>query len=308
MLCGNYFLNCGILEYREYNMDFNHRKAKCDEAYYEAMKKLHNELYDILIEIQRVCEILGIKCFIQGGSAIGAFFDNAILPWDDDIDVGLKREDYELFIRKAPSLVSSDYFIQSMENEPNMPAPQLLKVRKNNTFFHETGWNELPVHHGIYVDIMPYDKVPDNQLLQKIQRRTLRKIHGFIIHKVMWKNNIPYDLPESSSALYKIVKQSPFSRDFLYRWYLSVSTRYNNRNCTYYNQAKEKRDHISAVSLDNLQRVKFGPTEAFVPDDVETYLKNHYPNLRRDIPEDEKENHLTGKIIFSDGSTYIPQL
>ena len=53
----------------------------------DELKKLHLELYDILREIQRVCDQLGIKCFIQGGSAIGAFFEKEILPWDDDIDV-----------------------------------------------------------------------------------------------------------------------------------------------------------------------------------------------------------------------------
>lgn len=287
-------------------MDFSHGKAKCDAAYYEAMKKLHAELYDILGEIQRVCGLLEIKCFIQGGSAIGAFFDNSILPWDDDIDVGLKRDDYDIFIRKAPEMISSDYVIQSMENEPDMPAPQLLKVRKNNTMFHESGWDELPVHHGIYVDIMPYDKVPDNKFLQNLQRKTLRKIHGFIIHKVMWKNNIPYDLTDSSFALYKFFKQSPFSIKRLYRWYEKVSTMYNGRNCTYYNQAKEKRDHISVVSMNNLQKIQFGPLESYVPDDLETYLRHHYPNLRRTIPEEERENHLTGTIVFSDGSTYTP--
>lgn len=44
------------------------------------LKRLHSELYDILREILRVCDILHIKCFIQGGSAIGAFYEQAILP------------------------------------------------------------------------------------------------------------------------------------------------------------------------------------------------------------------------------------
>jgi lipopolysaccharide cholinephosphotransferase len=62
------------------------------------LEKLHKVLYEILGEIVRVCDILNIPYFIQGGTAIGAFFENAILPWDDDIDVGMTRENYERFL------------------------------------------------------------------------------------------------------------------------------------------------------------------------------------------------------------------
>ena len=137
------------------------------------IKRLHWELYDILDEIQRVCDILHIKCFIQGGSAIGAFFEQAILPCDDDIDVGMLRDDYERFLREAPQLLGPKYFLQWVGSEKHMPHV-LAKVRKNGTEFREYYYRNVLMHQGIYVDIMPYDKVPDTVWLQSLQRGVLR--------------------------------------------------------------------------------------------------------------------------------------
>ena len=60
----------------------------------EELTQLHQVLYEILEEIVRICDKHNIPYFVIGGTAIGALYDKAILPWDDDIDIGMKREDY----------------------------------------------------------------------------------------------------------------------------------------------------------------------------------------------------------------------
>ena len=62
------------------------------------LKQLHTMLYQILAEIDRVCKKHDIPYFIQGGSAIGAFYNKGIVPWDDDVDVGMTRENYNRFL------------------------------------------------------------------------------------------------------------------------------------------------------------------------------------------------------------------
>ena len=58
----------------------------------EELDLLHAELYDILGETIRVCQKHDIPYFVIGGTAIGALYDQGILPWDDDIDIGMTRE------------------------------------------------------------------------------------------------------------------------------------------------------------------------------------------------------------------------
>ena len=68
----------------------------------EELDLLHAELYDILGETIRVCQKHDIPYFVIGGTAIGALYDQGILPWDDDIDIGMTRENYNKFLKVAP--------------------------------------------------------------------------------------------------------------------------------------------------------------------------------------------------------------
>lgn len=272
----------------------------------EELNRLHTELYEILGEIQRVCDILHIKCFLQGGSAIGAFFEQGILPWDDDIDVGMLRADFARFMHEAPSLLNSKYFLQWVESEPHMPLT-MAKVRKNGTEFREYYWRDVEMHHGIFVDIMPYDKVPDNSFLQSCQRGCLRFLALCMINKEVWGwkylKKSAVDEPSEDrliTAFFVYVFSSLMTNRQLYRLYTKVSSLFNGFQTKYYNQAKEYRDHISVKSLENLQKVPFGPLMVYVPDDLETYLRHHYPNLRRTIPKEEQVAHPLFVLKFSD--------
>ena len=77
----------------------------------EELQQLHDTLYEILAEISSVCEKLKIHFFLTGGSVIGAKFWQGIIAWDDDIDIGMKREDYEIFLREAPKILQKKYFL-----------------------------------------------------------------------------------------------------------------------------------------------------------------------------------------------------
>ena len=136
----------------------------------EEIKKLHEYLYAILEEIVRVCEQLEIPYFIIGGSGIGALFEKAILPWDDDVDMGMTRENYNRFLREAPSVLKKGFFLQWTGTEPLYPF-YFAKVRMDGTAFVEEYYREVDMHHGIYVDIFPLDKVPDCKPIQICQQK-----------------------------------------------------------------------------------------------------------------------------------------
>lgn len=272
------------------------------------LKRLHWELYDILGEIQRVCEILQIKCFIQGGSAIGAFFEKAILPWDDDVDVGMLRPDYERFLREAPKHLKPQYFLQWIGSEKHIPHV-MAKVRKNGTEFREYYYRSVQMHHGIFVDIMPYDRVSDYEWIQNLQRGVLRFLTLCVINKEVWgwkyfkKSQVERPATDRFfTCVGVLLVSSLFSKKWIYCLYTAVSSMFNGWNTVYYSQAKEFRDHISAASLAHLRLVPFGPLMVYVPDDLEIYLRHHYPNLRRTIPKEEQQTHQPAALKFSKDS------
>ena len=87
----------------------------------EELDLLHAELYDILGETIRVCQKHNIPYFVIGGTAIGALYDQAILPWDDDIDIGMTRENYNKFLKVAPGELGPSYFLSWIETDPHTP-------------------------------------------------------------------------------------------------------------------------------------------------------------------------------------------
>ena len=120
----------------------------------EILRQLHEELYDVLREVVRVCDKAGIPYSIQGGTAIGAHFFEDIVPWDDDVDLGMTRENYERFLREAPALLGEGYVLQEFTTERDTPF-YFAKVRKRGTRFVEREWVGMPIEEGIYIDIFP---------------------------------------------------------------------------------------------------------------------------------------------------------
>ncbi len=270
----------------------------------EELQRLHKELYGILEEIIRVCKKCNIPYFIQGGTAIGAFFEEAILPWDDDIDVGMTRSNYERFLSEAPKELGADYFLQSPITEVHTPF-YFAKVRKNNTLFVEKDFSSLPIHHGIYVDVFPFDKVTDNLRLQKIHRLVCNFFNCCFMGKEiwMWKHCGKCEVEHPTNrgvvpCFLNRVVNTLFSKKTIYRILSSIQGCFNSWNTTYYNMVLMPRDHISVKDIEHPQEVSFGHLRVVAPSDLETYLNHHYRNLRRYIPKEEQQNHRPMYLSF----------
>ena len=268
------------------------------------LEQLHRVLYRTLAEIIRVCEILDIPYFIQGGSAIGALFHKGIIPWDDDIDVGMTRNDYERFLREAPAHLSSDYFLEWFDTEANTPF-YFAKVKCNNTLFVEEIWRHMDIHHGIFVDIFPYDRIPDNPLLEKFHRFEAKFWINCFMAKEVWlwrhcgKCEIDKPLPKSwigCAAIRAVV--SVMSRKRIYKKMNRVLGRYNRCQTKYVNIVRMPKDQIARADVENAVDMEFGGMMVKVPRNVETYLRHHYPNLRPTLPVEEQINHAPYKLSF----------
>ena len=178
----------------------------------DILRHLHNELIDTLHEVVRVCNLCDIPYFIQGGTAMGALFFDGIVPWDDDIDLGITRKDYERFIREAPKHLAEGYTLQEFTTEPNTPF-YFIKVRKIGTRFVESEWVGLDISDGIYIDIFPYDLIPDNRQAELRQRRRVKFWINCFTAKSVWlwrwcgKANNGVVLPKSmlSCAMIRLV-------------------------------------------------------------------------------------------------------
>lgn len=135
-----------------------------------------NELQKVELDLFRcfteTCEKLNLNYFLVCGSALGAARHGGFIPWDDDMDVGMYREDYNKFMELAPALLPEGIFLQNYKTDPNY-ANVFAKLRKSNTTYIEKAVADLDINHGIYIDIFPLDGCPEKPLA--IKKLNLKK-------------------------------------------------------------------------------------------------------------------------------------
>lgn len=139
---------------------------------------------EILWEVDRICRENGISYFLDSGTMLGAARHGGFIPWDDDIDLGMIRDDYERFCAIAQGQLGDGYFLQTPMTDPQSPYG-FAKVRKEGTVFIENASIQSR-HRGIWVDIFPYDAVRYDQANLDAKFKRYRRID-----KCMWLRNVP---------------------------------------------------------------------------------------------------------------------
>ena len=124
-------------------------------------EQLHQQHQDLMLEIlqefDRICKLLGIQYVLFAGSLLGAVRHKGFIPWDDDLDVLLLREDYLRFLELAPQYLDTRRFYLQREFDEHWPM-FFSKLRMNGTTCIERFRAKDPaMHQGIYIDVFPCD-------------------------------------------------------------------------------------------------------------------------------------------------------
>lgn len=130
---------------------------------------------DILDEIVRICDKHNLKYFLAYGTLIGAVRHKGFIPWDDDIDIWMFREDYDKFAKICDTELGEKYYYQDWHKEKDYPY-NFAKVRMNGTTVIQNGITKLNMHNGVYVDIFPLDKINSNTFIKDRKKINILKI------------------------------------------------------------------------------------------------------------------------------------
>lgn len=114
-----------------------------------------NEL-SILEAISGLCEANSIQWWLDGGTCLGALRHKGFIPWDDDIDIGMLRPDYDRFCELALSELPQGFSLHTARNTSGY-APMFAKVYKDGTRFENKEGRDAGSSMGIFVDVFPYD-------------------------------------------------------------------------------------------------------------------------------------------------------
>ena len=130
----------------------------------EELHKIQFLELKILKEIKRICTKYDIRYFLTGGTLIGAVRHKGFIPWDDDIDIAMLREDYDKFIDVCPKELGEGLMICNMHYDKSVGISH-SKIVLKETVFRSVQQRISGQENGFFVDVLPYDNVPSNKFL-----------------------------------------------------------------------------------------------------------------------------------------------
>lgn len=146
----------------------------------EEFRKMQMLELDMLVDFDRVCRKNNIKYSVLGGTLLGAVRHKGYIPWDDDADVGMLREEYEKFKKVADELNSGICYFQDNTTDPEYRWGY-GKLRRTGTTYVRVGQEHLKCKTGVFIDVFPLDDCPKSTIGQMFQ-----DFYCFCCRKILW--------------------------------------------------------------------------------------------------------------------------
>lgn len=255
----------------------------------KVLQELKNIELEILDEYIRICNKYNLSYFLVGGTLLGAIRHKGFIPWDDDIDIGMPRKDYEKLLQVAPKELKKEFFLQNYHTEPKCGII-FSKIRKNNTIMAEEYSYHIDMHQGIWIDIFPYDNLKEQNSLNRIQL-----LRNFYIIKCGYK------FPQNKSKIlifpYYIMKilLNFVSINYLIKK-LDVKLQADNMDQTLYvypfGGAYGKKDIMPCDIIKDLIYVDFEGRKVSVFKDYDYYLNSLYGDYMKLPPLNQRHGGL----------------
>lgn len=261
-------------------------------------RKMQLMQLDMLKEFDRVCRKHNIKYTIFGGTLLGAVRHKGYIPWDDDADVCLLREDYEKFKKVAHELNEEICFFQDHETDPEYRWGY-AKLRRTNTKYIRVGQEHIKCKTGFFIDIFPLDDIPKTVIGQ-----ILNDIYCCCLRKILYSEVGKFSPNESKfmKLFYKLL--SKISVKFVYKRLSKMTSKSRNNSSNlvrcllfpatgklYVKNSLKTRYGMPKSWFTDLAEYEFENIKVWGTKDYDAILTYTYKDYMTLPPEDKRDPH-----------------
>ncbi|MCH5303501.1 MAG: LicD family protein [Ruminococcus sp.] len=312
-------LNCGKIAFSGYAPTINLKTAlelsvmsytkenvsdfRFADEHYGRLNAIQEILMAYLLEVDKICKKHNIKWYLGGGTLLGAARHKGFIPWDDDVDIMMLRDDYDKFLEVAPDELPDGMILQDPKKDKTYNYCY-AKLRLTDTIFAtDFSKNHKGMNNGFAFDIFCHDKTANSKLGQKIHSQLTLFWLAMVFNK--WNHRRVYNGKKVQSAISNFCKNI-FPLRFSMRMLLFTLEMFKHKkNAKYLYDGMGKSVHkggFDRTFLDDEIRLDFNGYKMPVPAKYKEYLTNHYGDYMELAP---LSTRLMGhEITLSDLNKY----
>lgn len=266
------------------------------------IKIIQDKILSILKEFINICEENNLTYYALGGTLLGAVRHKGFIPWDDDIDIGMPREDYEKFKNVAPDFLPNNYKFLS---EDTVNYKKAFSVIRDDSTKIIMNYSKEELVESLWIDIFPLDGMPAAPFKRKMHeyrylyRRMMVQLSQFNSLVNQKKENRPL-VEKIIIAFANIVKiEKILSFEWAQKKYLKTIKRYsfNEAFSGNYTGAYKLREIVPSDYFGESALLKFEGIDLSCPRRYKEYLTAIYGENYMQLPPEEKRVQHHYKII-----------
>lgn len=273
------------------------------------LKKLQQMELNILKDFISVCKEHNLVYFALAGTGIGALRHKGFIPWDDDIDVGLPRDDYEKLLSVFQEEYASQYSVGNAETLQNYPL-MTTRIMLKGTKFIEESLKNIDCDLGIFLDVYAFDNIPDDEKLFKRQAWSTWFWSKLLILYYIAFPVLPFRGIAKKAAhflcmmVHGFLKLIHISPKWIYGQCKKASTKYNGKETKRMAYMCDTSPYINMISREAsfpLAEYEFEGIKLKFPKDIKQMLTFVYGDYMQLPPKEKRKSHCPYCLDFGDG-------
>ena len=275
----------------------------------ETMKKVWAVELELLEQFQDICRRHGLRYFAIGGTLLGAVRHKDFIPWDDDIDVGMPRADYDRFLELCEAELAAPYCLVTPMNDACYRAH--AQIRNSNTTGYPANDEKLSCNKGIFIDIFPLDGVADSKTAFNVQMCQMKVLNRILVNYYYFDAVHP-NPPFVKLLFHRVVSgmMKLLGVKRIYACYDRIAARYSKKPTEKVGEISilfgDTRYHWRREVFETSTELPFEHMVINVPGGWEEFLSNTFGDYRR-VPENKKERALHTDMVFDPDTPYTEQ-
>lgn len=254
------------------------------------MTELQSKLVDMMQWLHNVCEENHIRYYTIGGTTLGAVRHQGFIPWDDDLDIGVPRKEYDkllAILRKQ----KTPYIVDSIEDSDDYIYPYAKLFDTRTTLIEDM---RRPFKRGIFIDIFPLDGAGNTEQEKKTTYKKIRK-YMMLLHAKVYKLDKGASL--SKRLFYAFVKTFGFlfpSPKRLIEKITAIAKRWDFDECVYSGNIVggwKKREIMKSAWFGKPQLVKFEHIQIYIPEHYDALLTDIFGDYMQPPPVEKRCSH-----------------